>query len=255
VNDLQAWERYEHAYRALLCRVRQAQLQAGVRRLLDRAEHLARRDQVPREAALESVFLRTRERVIRRLLRARSPASPIARRRWQALLELSIPQRVTAEGPDFHCDAALGGLARWLRAAGYDAVFWPGIDDDELLRKAQSQPAVMLTTDRRLMERGIIQRGAIAARLVSIRLDKNEQFIDLVRRLCLPIRAPRCMACGGVLLPVDKESVKQQIPPRTYPWLDDYYRCARCQRLFWKGTHWQRIAGLLDQARAAGASG
>jgi uncharacterized protein with PIN domain len=148
----------------------------------------------------------------------------------------------------------LGGLAGWLRAAGYDAAFWPGIDDDELLRKVQSQHAIMLTTDRRLMQRGVLRWGAIAARLVSIRLTKGEQFIDLVRRLSLPLRPPRCMSCGGPLAPVDKENVKELIPPRTYPWLDDYYMCRRCNRLFWKGTHWERIITVLDRARAANAS-
>jgi len=29
----------------------------------------------------------------------------------------------------FFCDAMLGGLARWLRAAGYDAEYEYGIDD------------------------------------------------------------------------------------------------------------------------------
>ena len=31
--------------------------------------------------------------------------------------------------PWFACDAMLGGLARWLRAAGYDASWEHGIDD------------------------------------------------------------------------------------------------------------------------------
>ena len=40
--------------------------------------------------------------------------------------------------PRFACDAMLGSLARWLRAAGYDAFWQEGIDDWDLIRLAQA---------------------------------------------------------------------------------------------------------------------
>jgi hypothetical protein len=252
--DGQQRDRYERGFRALLCRVRKRHVQTGVDRLLVESEQLASREQVTPAEALEIVFRHARQRIIRRLLRARCSASEGPRRRCEALLELSIPRAAPEDVPDFHCDAALGGLARWLRAAGYDAAFWPDIDDDHLLRTVQAQPAIMLTTDRLLMQRGVIVWGAMAARLVSIRLNKCEQFIDMVQRLSLPLRAPRCMSCGGALVAVDKEHVKARIPPRTYPWLDEFFACERCNRLFWKGTHWQRIKTVLDRARAISTS-
>ena len=39
--------------------------------------------------------------------------------------------------PQFACDAMLGGLARWLRAAGYDASWHGGVADPELVRIAR----------------------------------------------------------------------------------------------------------------------
>src|SRR4029078_12096726 len=117
----------------------------------------------------------------------------------------------------------------------------------ELLRKMLGSSAILLTTDEPLMQRGAIRRGAVAAVLVSIRLKKREQFLDLMARLNLPRRSPRCMACGGQLQTVDKQSVKDRIPPRTYPWLDEYYLCQRCDRLFCKGTHWQRVESVLNE--------
>lgn len=36
----------------------------------------------------------------------------------------------STDPPRFACDAMLGGLARWLRAAGYDATWTYGIEDD-----------------------------------------------------------------------------------------------------------------------------
>ncbi len=47
-----------------------------------------------------------------------------------------------------------------------------------------------------------------------------------------------------------KDDVRARIPPKTALWKDDYFVCAACDRLFWQGTHWERIAGTL--AAAAG---
>jgi uncharacterized protein with PIN domain len=59
------------------------------------------------------------------------------------------------------------------------------------------------------------------------------------------------MACGGPLRPVAKDSVAERIPPRTARWKDDYFVCERCGRLFWPGTHWERIAARIDAERPA----
>ena len=47
----------------------------------------------------------------------------------------------------------------------------------------------------------------------------------------------------------DKEQLKERIPPRTYHWLDEYFLCRQCGKLFWHGTHWERIRARLEQMR------
>lgn len=198
------------------------------------------------DAALRAVYRCTRDKVVADLL-ARPSAANLRLRR---LIETMISPLPPLSGPDFHCDAALGGLARWLRAAGYDAAFWPTIDDDDLLRKMIGSPAILLTTDGRLCRRGVIASGAVPTMLVSIASKKREQFADTMVRLGLRRRPPRCMACGGRLQAVAKETVRDRIPPKTYPWRDDYYVCESCDHLFWRGTHWQRIEAELAQVIA-----
>ena len=63
------------------------------------------------------------------------------------------------------------------------------------------------------------------------------------------------MTCGGALVPVPKESVVDEAPPRTYSWLETFYRCARCGKLFWEGTHWQAIQARLLNAVSSGTRG
>jgi uncharacterized protein with PIN domain len=55
------------------------------------------------------------------------------------------------------------------------------------------------------------------------------------------------MACGGNLARVPKEKVAHLIPPRTFAWLDLYFQCAQCHKLFWHGTHWLRIRDRLEK--------
>jgi uncharacterized protein len=233
----------EQLFRGLLWRLKVQPLATSVAALVD--EVLRRAHTQPTGAAvLQIVYQRTRGEVLTQLIARAGP-------RRQRILETMIPVLPPPLSSDFHCDAGLGGLARWLRAAGYDAAFWRDIDDDELLRKMTNSGAILLTSDRRLMDRGVITTGAIAALLVPISLKKREQFAFVRNQLELPLREPRCMACGGRLVAVEKEAVRDRIPPRTYPWRDDYYVCQRCNRLFWQGTHWERIEAALGTSLAS----
>ncbi|HEC63371.1 MAG TPA: hypothetical protein ENI38_03180, partial [Candidatus Acetothermia bacterium] len=57
----------------------------------------------------------------------------------------------------------------------------------------------------------------------------------------------RCLECGGVLKKVEKEEVLARIPPRTAAWLSEYVLCQGCGKLFWRGTHFQRLSRLVEE--------
>ena len=154
----------------------------------------------------------------------------------------------------FYCDAGLGGLARWLRAAGHEALWDPEIDDSQLVREAGRLRATVLTTDSLLMERRVLRDGLVPAFWVPPTLRVPEQLALVFREFGLTVGEPRCMSCGGELVPVDKETMRERIPPKTWLWLDEYFVCSRCDQLFWKGTHWRQIGNQLSavQTQATG---
>lgn len=246
---------YERAFRSLLWRLRPRSLQRGVELLLRRAMSQATPDTLS-PAVLQKFYARTRDQTIRHLLRRREwkrnaassrKFSPVSRtvKQTLAVLQKGILPEPAVDSADFHCDSGLGGLARWLRAAGYDARFWPYIDDSELVVDTMGSSAILLTTDEPLMDRSAIVWGVIPALLVPLNVGKYGQFSFVAKKLSLPQKQPRCMSCGGELATVEKESVRERIPPRTYPWLDEYFECRRCGQLFWPGTHWQNVAKQL----------
>jgi uncharacterized protein with PIN domain len=160
---------------------------------------------------------------------------------------------MTSETPRrFACDAMLGGLARWLRAAGYDTSFRADIDDWGLIRQALGEGRILLSSDTGIFRVGVVRDGDVPALFIPHGLGKREQLAFVLRHFGLPLSEPRCMACGGPLKEISREQVRGRAPARTFAWLEHFYECARCGRLFWEGTHWQRIA---DELRATGVGG
>lgn len=220
---------YEARFELLLQRVGARRVEQGKTWLVQHALSLAGKSSLSQTAAFT--------RVHDRLLHHRRFRHPI---RSARLL--------------FFCDAGLGGLARWLRAAGYEALWKPGGDDGEMVRHVQDLAAILLTTDSLLMDRKVLRDHHVTSLWLPPNLPLRDQLTAVLREFDLPAEQPRCMDCGGELIPGDKEALKTRIPPRTYRWLNQYFTCGRCGKLFWHGTHWERIRTELAKAAQAAAS-
>ena len=226
---------YREKFRTLLAKVRPKRLEFGADLLVRRSREMQIRDGIPLGRALARVYEATRKRVEKRL--AVTAACSLSGR----------PLGEDGEAPRFVCDASLGGLARWLRAAGYEAEWVEDGGADEPLGRARTAGATLLTTDSRMLERSMIRDGLVKAEWLPSDLSRTAQLRMLMRDFGLKAREPRCMACGAELRAVPKEEVADRIPPRTARWKDEYFVCSGCGQLFWQGTHWERIARRLAE--------
>ena len=150
----------------------------------------------------------------------------------------------------FVLDVHLGTLARRLRLLGFDSWYRTDADDAELARVAVDEQRILLTRDRELLMRRVIQHGYCPRSD-----DPEEQAIEVVRRYGLAERrAPltRCVRCNGELTPVDKADVLNELPPRTRRAFDTFARCPRCEQLYWPGSHVDALTTFL--ARVADES-
>jgi uncharacterized protein with PIN domain len=230
---------FRRRFRDLLALVRPRRLDFGVDLLMSRARRRAGREGVALVAALCAVYLFTQKRVARRLVV--TGACALVQAPWDRFKEAI---------PAFLCDGSLGGLARWLRAAGYEARDAGGLAGDRLLHEAEREGLVLLTSVGDLLDRRLVLDGKVVALWVPTGLPLTDQLALVLADLGLGLREPRCMACGGVLESAAKDAVFDRIPPRTARWKDEYWVCRACTRLFWQGTHWERIARALGSAAA-----
>ncbi len=154
---------------------------------------------------------------------------------------------MTEPVPRFIADENVGKLARLLRLAGYDTLFFSGENDARLVELALASGRIILTRDTRIPLRKPIAGGKIRA--VLLREDSPEkQMQQVVRELNLlehlrPFSL--CLECNQPLHPLGREEVRDRVPP--YVWLtrEEYSECPRCRRIYWKGTHWEAMTRTL----------
>ena len=149
----------------------------------------------------------------------------------------------------FLCDAMLGGLAKWLRAAGYDADYareGTDISDRHLTRRALEEGRVLLTGDAGFLERKPVRDGEVGFLLVP-HMPVEEQLRFVAGRFGLKRGESRCMECNGELETVPPEAVAGKVPSGVLDRQDEFFRCLGCGRVFWHGSHWARIGGRLER--------
>ena len=158
----------------------------------------------------------------------------------QAGLGPGAPEGTVAR---FVADGHLGKLARRLRLLGLDTAYRADAGDDELARIAAREGRILLTRDRELLKRNLITHGAFVRETLP-----RAQLLEVLRRFGpLPL-APfsRCLRCNGGLRPVPKADVEARLAPRTRRYYDEFRECPGCGRLYWKGSHWRRLAEMAD---------
>src|SRR5262245_6586138 len=110
---------YESRFRALLRELNARRIEQGVRWWSDHARQLSQRDGISPTHAFERSVCLLRQRVDsfdgRRLWPDVGDSAPESRMKSARKANPAQPDA----RPRFLCDAGLGGLARWLRAAGY----------------------------------------------------------------------------------------------------------------------------------------
>lgn len=142
----------------------------------------------------------------------------------------------------------LGTLARWLLILGFDTAYDAQVDDAELVARALEEGRVLLTRDRRLVERRVLRDNAESHLL--IREDGIErQLRQVIDELRLEIRTTRlfgrCLHCNARLAGLPAAEARPRVPPFVARTQSRFRICPSCERIYWRATHVEAMVSRL----------
>lgn len=147
--------------------------------------------------------------------------------------------------PTFVLDVHLGKLAAYLRMLGFDALYRSCHNDAELVEISSLERRILLTRDR-----GLLKHSAISHGYWLRETDSRRQAAEVIQRFDLAhfIRPfTRCMACNGAIESVSRERVRDRLAPRTVGLYNVFRQCSQCGRVYWKGTHYERMPRWVEE--------
>ncbi|MBV9385783.1 MAG: Mut7-C ubiquitin/RNAse domain-containing protein [Chroococcidiopsidaceae cyanobacterium CP_BM_ER_R8_30] len=147
--------------------------------------------------------------------------------------------------PRFVLDIHLGKLATCLRMLGFDTLYRNDYTDEELAQISSTQGRILLTRDRGVLMRSVVTHGYYVRAT-----HPPQQVVEVLRRFNLfeaVVPFQRCLRCNGLLQPVSKETIIDQLQPQTQEYMDEFHRCVECGQIYWKGSHYERMQHFIEQ--------
>ena len=155
--------------------------------------------------------------------------------------------------PKFIADVNVGKLGRWLRILGYDVVIDRRLDDGALVSRGRREERTILTRDRGLPQLWETKAGLVRVVLLASE-ELGAQLRQVVAELGLEVFHPlsRCLECNQTLVVQDRERMRGRVPPYVFQTQASFKVCPDCGRIYWAGTHWNRMRQALTQMLGEG---
>lgn len=148
----------------------------------------------------------------------------------------------------FLADVHLGKLARHLRLLGYDTCYHQGWTPRELARMGVEENRILLSRSLHFLKMPQLRSFLILEEDPFLQLVQVVRYFQLLRSMH-PFS--RCLACNGSLLSAQKSSVMAKLQPDTIAHYEDFWQCEGCNKVYWKGPHYQRMLTLIEKLRQA----
>jgi uncharacterized protein with PIN domain len=143
----------------------------------------------------------------------------------------------------FILDTHLGKLARLLRLLGFDCEI--NNSDTEIIRISIQEKRIILTRDKKLLQRKEVTHG------YCIRSTESEsQVKEVLKRFDLYSQVKefyRCTMCNHVIHPVHKPDIQHHLEPNTKAHFNEFYICPGCERIYWEGSHYKKLEKKIER--------
>jgi uncharacterized protein with PIN domain len=152
--------------------------------------------------------------------------------------------------PRFVLDVHLGTLARKLRLLGFDSLYNNKFRDSEIAQLAVTEERIVLTRDIGMLMWSDVTYG----RWVRSQ-DTGTQFRETIDHFHLkPWVRPfhRCTICNGRIEKMNRAAAQKMVSREIWEHYTEFHRCRSCGRVYWKGTHFQRMEQIITECAGNG---
>ncbi len=149
----------------------------------------------------------------------------------------------------FIADVHLGKLARYLRLLGFNTSYEQTYSDKMMITIALDEQRIILTRDIGLLKNKKVTHGYWIRST-----DPDQQIKEVLTRFDLfkqTIPFTRCLKCNGEIAEVAKDKIANQLQPKTKAYYDKFYICKHCQKIYWPGSHYERMQKFVERLLSA----
>ena len=141
----------------------------------------------------------------------------------------------------FIADVMVGKLARRMRLLGFDVLYDPAYEDNEVLRLALDQGRIILTRDTGLASRPLAQNHLlITSDLIDDQLRQVLEAFSPLEENALT----RCSLCNGQLSVLDRQDARDLVPAYVAATRHEFWCCRQCGKVYWKGSHVRNMTAI-----------
>jgi len=149
----------------------------------------------------------------------------------------------------FLVDAMLGNIAKKLRILGFDSEYVSDIDDSKLIEKAKNENRTIISRDRNLIDRA--KKNEISSVYIT-KENEIEQFLEILETTHLQFDeisgdSARCTKCNSPTSQINKLEIKNKIPEGVLEYHDKFWKCDRCDQIYWEGTHIKNLQEFIHK--------
>lgn len=163
-----------------------------------------------------------------------------------APFDVLTPSLLRPEPLDRHrfiADVNVLKLGRLLILLGFDVACSSSFSDKEIADLSQSESRIVLTRDTNLLKRKkIVFARRIRSNLPYDQVVEVMDFFGLWHRTAF---FSRCTQCNQPLVKVAKTDIMHLLEPKTKKYFSVFFQCPKCQKVFWKGSHYDAMTDKL----------
>jgi uncharacterized protein len=147
-----------------------------------------------------------------------------------------------AAAKHFVVDSMLGKLATWLRILGFDTRY-ERLLGREQIERYRDQGFLLITRNRKWSTQTRV--FCLTANEPIEQLQELISMVPVTREELRLLR--RCVRCNEELLETAREDALGRVPDYVLATYSSFYRCPSCLRIYWPGSHPDRMMQRLQQ--------